>query len=320
MLKQGWRRAGIGIACAAALATVAPSAVYGQEKPALDAGNASGAAQPVKRDYRFEVASIRATDPPGLYKGGSPQPYSPGLYREERIYLAALVMKAFNLKQPYQIGYPQWMLSSYFSINATIPDGATKADLPIMIRHLLEDRFALKYHHETRQVTGYELVVAKSGAKLEKSATPEFDGSKLGGSGFEVKNGMPHFGKDAGSMDVCFSGNGSLGCAMHGRNRTMGTLAADLANKMDAPVTDATELEGGYDYTVVFSQEPSSSSGIAVSPGGGTPVTTLPDTPPERPFLRDALREQLGLELRLVKNLPVDVVVVDSANKVPTEN
>jgi uncharacterized protein (TIGR03435 family) len=89
---------------------------------------------------------------------------------------------------------------------------------------------------------------------------------------------------------------------------------------MDAPVMNATELEGGYDYTVVFSQEPRSSSGIAVSLGGGTPVTTLPDTPPEHPFLRDALREQLGLELRPVKNVPVDVVVVDSANKVPTEN
>jgi len=107
---------------------------------------------------------------------------------------------------------------------------------------------------------------------------------------------------------------------MHGRNRTMGTLVADLANKMDAPVVDATGLEGGYDYTVVFTQEPRSSSGIVVSPGGGTPVTTLPDGPPEHPFLRDALREQLGLELRPVKNVPVDVVVVDSANRVPTEN
>ena len=40
----------------------------------------------------------------------------------------------------------------------------------------------------------------------------------------------------------------------------------------------------------------------------------------EHPMLREALRQQLGLELRPVKNVPVDVVVVDSANKVPTEN
>jgi uncharacterized protein (TIGR03435 family) len=57
-----------------------------------------------------------------------------------------------------------------------------------------------------------------------------------------------------------------------------------------------------------------------VSPGGGVPITTLPDGPLDHPLLRDALREQLGLELRPVKNVPLDVVVLDSANKVPTEN
>ena len=60
--------------------------------------------------------------------------------------------------------------------------------------------------------------------------------------------------------------------------------------------------------------------GIVVSPGGGTPVTELPDGPLDHPLLSDALREQLGLELRPVKNVPVDVVVLDSANKQPTEN
>jgi uncharacterized protein (TIGR03435 family) len=36
--------------------------------------------------------------------------------------------------------------------------------------------------------------------------------------------------------------------------------------------------------------------------------------------LHEALKEQLGLELRPVKNVPVDVVVIDSANREPTEN
>jgi uncharacterized protein (TIGR03435 family) len=43
-------------------------------------------------------------------------------------------------------------------------------------------------------------------------------------------------------------------------------------------------------------------------------------TPLETPLLRDALREQLGLELKPIKNVSIDVVVVDSASKVPTEN
>ena len=136
------------------------------------------------------------------------------------------------------------------------------------------------------------------------------------GPGFEIKNGEVQFDKDARSMDMCFGG----GCALHARNQTMQALATNLANRLDVPVMDATGLEGGYDYTVMFTPEPSSRPGIVVGPGGGVPMTELPDGPLQHPLLRDALREQLGLELRPIKNVPVDVVVIDSANKVPTEN
>ena len=168
-------------------------------------------------------------------------------------------------------------------------------------------------------MAGYELVVAKSDPRLAKSATPDFDGARLGGSGFEIRDGTVQFAKDAGSADMCFGGSGA-GCALHGRNRTMQALATDLARRLDVPVMDATGLEGGYDYTVIFTPEPMSRPGIVVSPGGGVPITELPDGPLEHPLLRDAVREQLGLELRPVKNVPLDVVVLDSANKVPTEN
>jgi uncharacterized protein (TIGR03435 family) len=229
--------------------------------------------------------------------------------------ISGLAFQAFGKKQRFELEYPPWMVTTYFAVNAAIPEGATKADLPIMIQHLLEDCFALKYHHETRQMAGYELVVAKSGAKLAKSATPDFDGATLRRPGFEMKDGEPQFAKDAGSADMCFGG----GCALHGRNRTMPTLAADLAGKLNMLVVDVTGLKGGYDSTVIFTPEPMSRPGI-VSPGGGVPITELPDGPLEHPLLRDALREQLGLELRPVKNVPLDVVVLDSANKVPTEN
>jgi uncharacterized protein (TIGR03435 family) len=37
-------------------------------------------------------------------------------------------------------------------------------------------------------------------------------------------------------------------------------------------------------------------------------------------LLHQALKEQLGLEVMPMKNVPIDVVVLDSANKQPTEN
>ena len=222
---------------------------------------------------------------------------------------------AFGIEQDYQIiKYPQWMNTAYFAVNATLPEGATKADLPIMIRHLLEDRFALKYHHETRQMAGYELVVAKSGLKLAKSATPDFDGAALSGRGIEFKDGAPVFAKEAGSVEMCFSGV-TGGCVLHGRNRMMQNLAADLAGRLHTPVKDATGLEGGYDYTVIFTDE-----FVMTLSGVLAPVTDTPDEPLAHPLLHEALKEQLGLELKPVKNVPVDVVVIDSANREPTEN
>lgn len=46
---------------------------------------------------------------------------------------------------------------------------ATEAQLLEMLRHLLEDRFQLKYHREDREERGFALTVAKNGPKLEKS-------------------------------------------------------------------------------------------------------------------------------------------------------
>jgi uncharacterized protein (TIGR03435 family) len=314
-----------------ALLMATASYLCAQEKPTANPAQPENSSQPTQRDYRFEVASVRPVDPPGLYKGGSIGPaYTPGHYREERVYLGGLVADAFKVKHAYQIKFPSWMGTTYFAVNATIPEGATKADVPIMLRHLLEDRFALKYHHETRQISGYEMVVAKSGAKLAKSVGPAPDKPANNspsaamplGPGIEFKNGVPQFTKDAPSGQLW---NGST-AMWHGKNETMQKLASDISNILDAPVTDATGIEGGYDFTLTFTAEPKSAQGIVLSP---RPPLASPDPPAggdeasapmEHPLLRDALREQLGLELRPIKNVPVDVVIIDSANKVPTEN
>lgn len=294
------------------------SFICAQRTPATNPVQSADSTQPAQHDYRFEVASIRHTDPPGLYKGGPIGPaYTPGHYREERIYLGALAFDAFGLKHSYQIEYPSWMhstVSGWFAVNATLPEGATKADLPIMIRHLLEDRFALKYHHETRQILGYELVVAKSGPHLTKSGEPAPDSSALKGpmDGIEFKNGVPQFTKDARSGQL-YSGTTAW---WRGRNKTMQNLASDLADRLSVPVTDATKLTGEYDYTLTYTPGEEMYAPGYFPPAGGDEASA----PMEHPLLRDALREQLGLELRPVKNVPVDVVIIDSANREPTEN
>jgi uncharacterized protein (TIGR03435 family) len=286
------------------------SCVRAQEKVGAEAGTASVAVGPAQRDYRFEVASIRPGPPDGRFSGSSGPAYTPGRFREEATSISALASIAFGKKQGYEIECPEWMYKTFFTVNATLPDGATNADLPVMVRHLLEDRFGLKYHHESRRVEGYELVVAKSGLKIAKSDGTAPDAGAVKGAGVSFKDGLPQFDRNLGNMSMCAMDY----CALHGRNRRMGELAADLARRLRTPVMDATGLEGGYDFTVIFTDE------FVSTPQGPRPVTDSPDAPLAHPLLHEALKEQLGLEVRPRKGVPMDVVVLDSANKVPTAN
>jgi uncharacterized protein (TIGR03435 family) len=169
-----------------------------------------------------------------------------------------------------------------------------------MLQHLLEDRFNLKYHYETKQMRGYELVVARPDPRLAKSTVPPDPSVVVQGMCFEVKNGVPVFGPNAPTCGFSFGGN----VIWHGRNRTMSGLAGSLADKMNAPVIDSTGLEGPYDYTLTYPKQPADESGES----------------PDIPFMLDALQQQLGLKLLPLKNVPVQVFVLDSVNKMPSAN
>lgn len=305
--RRGSRGAGVGVASVALLMATA-GLVCGQEVPAPGAAPVSDSAQSVTRDYRFEVASIRPGPPDGRFSGRPGPAYTPGRFREEVTSIYGLAALAFGKKQAFEIECPEWMYKTYFTVNATVPEGATKADLPVMVRHLLEDRFGLKYHRVSRQMAGYELVVAKSGLKIAKSDGPAPDPTAVKDWGVTFKDGLPQFDKNLGNMNMCAGDY----CALHGHKREMHDLAADLAGRLRAPVIDATGLEGGYDYTVIFTDE------FVFTPHGPEAVTD--DAPLAHPLLHEALKEQLGLEVRPRKDVPMDVVVLDSASKEPTEN
>lgn len=327
MLAFHLARVGVRLACCALLA-IAASCLWAEGGSAGDPSQLSSTSAS-KPDYRFEVASIRPVGPPTGLPYGDPRlkpQYSPGLYREEQVSLAHLVFEAYRIKQAYELETPRWMESAYFTLNATVPKGATKADIPIMLQQLLEDRFGLKYHHVTRHTLGYELVVVKSGLGLTKSSAPNLDKTIVKGPPVEFnKDGTPQFTKDARSGQLCYNAT----CVWRGRNETMKQMAEQLAgtDKLNAPVVDATQLEGAYDFTLTYTPETTLGRGRQVlgslSTPAGPDATAAGDTaspPIEHPSLRDALQEQLGLKLRSSKGVPVDVMVIDAANREPTEN
>jgi uncharacterized protein (TIGR03435 family) len=92
---------------------------------------------------------------------------------------------------------------------------------------------------------------------------------------------------------------------------TMNRFAEFLARRMDLPVVDMIGLKASYSLTLDWVPEPRQS---AESKGGAVAADS-----PAGPALPDAIQEQLGLKLE-TRKAPIEIVVVDHAERVPTEN
>jgi len=165
----------------------------------------------------------------------------------------------------------------------------------LAVRAMMEDRFHLKWHIETRQTPGYAMVVAKGGQKF-KEATP----GDAYPNGFKNLGGGPLTGVLMGLRD------GSYGA----QAITMGQLADSLEGHAGKPVVDKTGLTGKYDLN--FKAEmPGRAQDAAVDPATASEPTGA--------SIFTILQEQLGLKLEPGAMVPQDFLVIDHVDP-PTEN
>jgi uncharacterized protein (TIGR03435 family) len=180
----------------------------------------------------------------------------------------------------YQVSGPDWLDTEIYDIAATLPPGATGDDVLLMIQTLLADRFKLTLHRDTKEMPVYALVVGKGGSKLE-----------------EVE-----FGRGMTS-------------ATHGRLTATRVLIRNLteflSRQTDRPVLDMTGLKGFYSFTLNYAPDETS-----FAPAPGAPP--IPESTAGA-SLFSAIQEQLGLKLE-ARKAPVEILVIDHAEKVPTEN
>jgi uncharacterized protein (TIGR03435 family) len=80
---------------------------------------------------------------------------------------AALLARAFRVEPP-QVDAPDFARAEHFAIQATLPAGATRDQVPEMLQAMLVERFKLAYHRETREYQMSVLTVGKSGMKLQR--------------------------------------------------------------------------------------------------------------------------------------------------------
>ncbi len=289
----------------------------------------------------FEVASIKPAAPMPAGRmmvgmQGGPGTPSPAQMTFTNVSIADIMQQAYEVKG-YQISGPAWLQSTRFDISAKVPAGATKEQSKIMLQHLLAERFKLVLHHSTKEESMYALLVAKGGPKLTESAKDDPAGLPVadgpGRSMDGAKMDAPKIGKD-GMPELPPAAKGRMMVAMvpGGRMRMManGTTIPKfldvLANQLDRPVTDMTGLTGTYDITLDFAPDPSIMQAKMAAmgagpppPGMGGPEGGAGQDPSGAATIFSALTEQLGLRLE-ARTGPVDLLVIDTVEKTPTEN
>ncbi len=106
-------------------------------------------------------------------------------------------------------------------------------------------------------------------------------------------------------------------------------FADALSQQTDRPVVDQTALTGFYDIKLAWTPGGENPGSDSTPKSGGTPQLPAGARPaarpqtgeeiPSGPTLFTALQEQLGLRLSAQKG-PVQILVVDHAEKLPIEN
>lgn len=299
-------------------------------------------AQAPDRSLTFDVASIKpaAQQPMGrmmMGMRGGPGTSDPGQARFINMSLSGMIANAYDVKN-YQLSGPSWMDSAHFDVTAKVPQGTTQEQFHIMLQNLLAERFKLVVHKEQKQLPIYALTIGKGGPKLKESATAPADSGEpkdpppfAPGPPERDKDGFPKRPAGAKGMVMMFNGNRFR---MQANQATMDQLVNMLSNQLGRPVIDETGLKAKYDVTLEFSPEGlTMMKGMPMPMGpppggaaGGGSVGGGPDggrdgghEAESGPTIFSAVQEQLGLKLESRKG-PVDLIVVDSAEKTPTEN
>jgi uncharacterized protein (TIGR03435 family) len=263
---------------------------------------------------RFEVASIKINK---AGTGGLIRVQPGGRYEFPNMTLRSLIASAyqrFAFDNRDVVGGPEWLDTVRFDIIAqtgtgtppTAPDGFP-GPLFAMMRTLLEERFNVAAHNETRDQPIYALVLARRdgslGPGLKRLESGCASAMKQMNAG-EKPTPRPGRGPD------CSLGGGPGRLQANAVSLDIFTRA--LSNEVGRYVVDRTGVSGDFDIDITFAPE--------FSPGrrGGPPPDAAALAGGDRPSIFTAIQEQLGLKLESTRG-PVDVLVVDRA-EMPTEN
>jgi uncharacterized protein (TIGR03435 family) len=290
-------------------------AIYGTTLLVFSAGAAWSQAP------AFEVATIKPAaqmmDGKVFMGAGGDQ----GRYTCTNYSLKDIVAQAYRMK-PFQVSGPSWMERERYDITAKIPEGVSRDQVPEMLQNLLAERFRMTVRKENKELPVYALIVGKGGPKMKASDESSDAPLVFGQDGTSkaraevMARSAAGAGAGSGKGVMVMGGAGNL----QANKVTMGAFATMLSRMLDRPVLDMTGIEGKYDLALQVSMEDligmkKLAGGVAVMhQGEGGPA---PEGSPHGSIFSAV--QQLGLKLE-PRKAPVDFVIVESAEKVATEN
>jgi len=241
----------------------------------------------ISPDLRFEVVSLKPST--GERSGAGIRP-APGGERYVAVNcpLRLMIQVAWRIKAEQIVGGPAWPANDRYDLEAKAAKPSSTDELHVMLINMLRERMHLRFHHESKEMPVYALMLDKAGPKL-----------------------TPHPAANAGQVWIDETQEKPLHMKMKATSVHMNYFAFRLGLGMDRPVINLTGLQGAYDFNLEYTRQLPPEF-----PAGGKLNGEEPDT--SGPTIYSALKQQLGLDLRAQKG-QADVIVIDHIEK-PTEN
>ena len=170
----------------------------------------------------FAVATIRPSLVRVQFERDGKTEVLPGHVSMRDVTVSTCIKWAYGMQQSQIMG-PEALTHDRFDIEAKADDLVGVEQMKLMMRTLLEERFGLESHRESRELSSYALTVAKRGSKLKPSA----------GDGEAHRQ------------------NSDMGTVV--KFMTMQEWGDFLSSVVEAPVIDKIGLTGRYDFSLDFS-------------------------------------------------------------------
>jgi uncharacterized protein (TIGR03435 family) len=249
---------------------------------------------------RFAAASVKpaAGIPP---QGGAA---SPDRFYRADITLLNLINYAFDMRAFRIQGGPGWISTTRWEVIAKAERAVTAGEMRRLVQRLLQDRFALRTHVETRDLPIYQLVMSREDRRLGPNIKPaQFDCEPFL-AGLRPPREAPLDPVTKFPLCGAIVGVASGGATMRLHGHSMARFAPLLQTEVQRMVIDKSGLDGSFDIELKYQSE--SMPRLSGAPSQeGLPLFT-------------ALREQLGLRLEADRG-QVEVLVIDQAEQ-PTPN